>query len=142
MRWKVGLATGAAAPAPRVTPLTKVVFPAPSSPVSRTTSPVTRRLPRCSPTVSVSAAELVTMSGKVVVAGLLELHRLAARAQHLHGFVVGEEAERPQTRLPHQRFRSGPDQRRFLAARQSLLPGGSPGPAHLLRPADAASAPK
>src|SRR6202521_5780044 len=119
--WQVGLATGAAAPAPRATPRTKVVLPAPSSPVSRTTSPVRSRLPRCSPIVSVSAAELVTTSGKVVVAGLLELHRHAAVAEHLDGFVVGQEAERPQAGAADHVFGPDADQLRLLAAGQSFF---------------------
>src|SRR6202030_1681003 len=110
--WKVGLGTGADEPAPLVTPLTNVVFPAPSSPVSRTTSPVRRRLPRCSPTVSVSAAEFVMVSGKVVVTGLLELHRVAAGAQDLDGFVLGEEAERPQAGFFERGLRPDADQGR------------------------------
>src|SRR6202521_3741991 len=119
--WNVGLATGAADPAPRATPRTKVVLPAPNSPVSRTTSPVRRRLPKCSPSVSVAAAELVTTSSKVVVAGLLELHRLAAGAEHLDRFVVGEEAERPQAGAEDQLFGPNADQLRLLAAGEGFF---------------------
>src|SRR6266851_1711810 len=71
--WKVGLATSAFEPVPCAIPRTKVVLPAPSSPVRRTTSRGRSRSPRSMPARSVSAGELVTSSGKVVVAGGLEL---------------------------------------------------------------------
>src|ERR1051325_4230196 len=71
--WKVGLATSAREPVPWATPRTKVVLPAPSSPTSNTTSPVPNLSPSSIPACSVSAGEFVTSSGKVVVAGRLEL---------------------------------------------------------------------
>src|SRR5450759_5817989 len=119
--WKVGLATGESDSVPRATPRTKVVFPAPSSPVSKTRSPAFSRLPRPSPTASVSAAEFVTTSGKVVVAGELELHRHPVGAEHLHGGIVGEETKRPQTCFVEQLLRAGTDQLGLFAAGQRLL---------------------
>src|ERR1700674_4801988 len=121
--WKVGLATGAADPAPRATPRTKVVLPAPSSPMSKTMSPGCRRLPRPSPAVSVSAGEFVTVSGKVVVAGELELQRHAVRPQHLHRGIVREEAERSQAGGPDRVLRSDAHQVSLLAAGQGFLQG-------------------
>src|SRR5438067_3020656 len=73
-RWKVGLATGDLEPVPCATPRTKVVLPAPSSPVRRTTSPERNVSPSSMPARSVSAGELLTRSGKVVVAARLEVN--------------------------------------------------------------------
>jgi len=70
---------------------------------------------------SVSAAELVTASGKVVVAGCLELERQAAGTEHLHGWVVREKPERLQAGAADELFRSDADQFRLLAARQCIL---------------------
>src|SRR2546430_2367676 len=66
--WKVGLWTCASEPVPRAMPRTKVVLPEPSGPASRIRSPAFRREPVCSPSASVSAAEAVVTSRKVVVA--------------------------------------------------------------------------
>src|SRR5260370_27177944 len=93
--WNVGLATDAAEPVPRATPRTKVVFPAPSSPLSRTRSPLRRRRPSSSPAASVSSAAEV--SRKVVVAEVLDLQRAAVYTEHLDRRVVGEIPEWPQS---------------------------------------------
>src|SRR5258706_14450086 len=91
--WNVGLATDAAEPVPRATPRTKVVFPAPSSPLRRTRSPLRRRRPSSSPAASVSSAAEV--SRKVVVAEVMELQRGAVCTEHLARRVVGEIPEWP-----------------------------------------------
>src|SRR2546428_5977803 len=119
--WNVGLATVAAEPVPRATPRTNVVFPAPSSPLSRTRSPLRRRRPSSSPAASVpSAAEV---SRKVVVTEVIELQRGAVYTEHLDGRVVGEIPERPQSGVADGIL--GPDahQLGLLAAGESLLDG-------------------
>src|SRR5260370_38391499 len=93
--WNVGLATDVSEPVPRATPRTNVVFPTPSSPLSRTRSPLRRRRPSSSPAASVSSAAEV--SRKVVVAELMELQRGAVYTEHLDRRVVGEIPERPQS---------------------------------------------
>src|SRR5437762_13444395 len=74
--WNVGLWTCASEPVPRAMPRTNVVLPEPSGPASSTRSPAFRREPVCSPSASVSAAEAVVTSRKVVVAtpGYLRSH--------------------------------------------------------------------
>src|SRR5260370_15464272 len=89
--WNVGLATGAAEPVPRATPRTKVVFPAPSSPLSRTRSPLRRPRPSSSPAASVSSAAEV--SRKVVVAEVAHLQRGAVYTDHLERRIVAEIPE-------------------------------------------------
>src|SRR6266853_332960 len=64
----VGLCTCSSDPVPRATPRTKVVLPEPSGPASSTRSPAFKRDPVSSPSASVSAAEAVVTSRKVVVA--------------------------------------------------------------------------
>src|SRR6266478_876915 len=117
--WNVGLATDAAEPVPRATPRTKVVFPAPSSPLSRTRSPLRRRRPSSSPAASVSSAAEV--SRKVVVAEVLDLQRGAVYTEHLDRRVVGEIPEWPQSGAADGILRPDADQLRLLAACQSLL---------------------
>src|SRR5260370_25561539 len=90
--WNVGLATDAAEPVPRATPRTKVVFPAPSSPFSRTRSPLRRRRPRSSPAASVSS--VAEVSRKVVVAEVVDLQRGAVYTEHLDRRIGGELTER------------------------------------------------
>src|SRR3954447_20372623 len=51
----VGLTTGSATPSALAAPRTKVVFPAPSSPETSTTSPAERRSASFAPAASVSA---------------------------------------------------------------------------------------
>src|SRR6266446_10845133 len=65
---KVGLCTCSSDPVPRATPRTNVVLPEPSGPASSTRSPAFKRDPVSSPSASVSAAEAVVTSRKVVVA--------------------------------------------------------------------------
>src|SRR2546430_14476901 len=82
--WNVGLWTCASEPVPRAMPRTNVVLPEPSGPASRTRSPAFRRDPVCSPSASVSAAEAVVTSPKVVVAPpwylrALQPHRALSR---------------------------------------------------------------
>src|SRR5216683_1775062 len=80
----VGLWTCSSDPVPRATPRTKVVLPEPSGPASSTRSPALRRDPVSSPSASVSAAESVVTSRKVVVAtpsnlGAFKIHCALAR---------------------------------------------------------------
>src|SRR5713226_6096168 len=117
--WKVGLATADVEPVPRATPRTKVVFPAPSSPLSRTRSPVRRRRPNSSPAASVSSAAEV--SRKVVVAEVMELQWGAVDAEHLDRWVVGEIPERHQAGGADSILRPDADQLGLFAAGQSLL---------------------
>src|SRR5712664_549275 len=65
---KVGLCTCSSDPVPRATPRTKVVLPEPRGPARSTRSPAFKRDPVSSPSASVSAAEAVVTSRKVVVA--------------------------------------------------------------------------
>src|SRR6266851_818780 len=81
---KVGLCTCSSDPVPRATPRTNVVLPEPSGPASSTRSPAFKRDPVSSPSSSVSAAEAVVTSRKVVVAtpchlGAFEIDRALAR---------------------------------------------------------------
>src|SRR5438046_9495756 len=99
--WKVGLATDAFDPVPRATPRTKVVLPAPSSPLRRTTSPPRNCSPSTMPERSVSAGELVICSSKVVVAGLAQ-----GRADDLHILRFGHLADDVHTGLGDFRRRS------------------------------------
>src|SRR5258706_8744292 len=66
----VGLCTCSSDPVPRATPRTNGVLPEPSGPASNTRSPGFKRDPVSSPSASVSAAEAVVTSCKVVVAAL------------------------------------------------------------------------
>ena len=59
-RVKVGLVTGPSTPKARAAPRTKVVLPAPSSPLTSTTSPGRRRAASCAPAASVSLALAVS----------------------------------------------------------------------------------
>src|SRR5260370_19708101 len=117
--WNVGLATGAPEPGPRAAPRTKVVFPAPSSPLSRTRSPLRRRRPSSSPAASVSSAAEV--SRKVVVAEVMELQRGAVYTEHLDRWVVGEIPERLQSGGANSILRPDADQLHLFAACQGLL---------------------
>src|SRR5437667_5378274 len=114
--WNVGLAAWAFAPVPWATPRTKLVFPAPSSPVRRTMSPGFSLAPSSIPTRSVSAGELVTSSGKVVVAGALEVS-----AGDLHGFARGHRADHVQAGFGDRTLRARADQLRLLATCERLL---------------------
>src|SRR5215831_20366430 len=58
----VGLETGPVTPSARAAPRTKVVFPAPSSPATATTSPGRSRAARRAATAPVSSGEAVTTS--------------------------------------------------------------------------------
>src|SRR6266581_8709575 len=87
--WNVGLWTCASEPVPRAMPRTNVVLPEPSGPASSTRSPAFNRDPVSSPSASVSAAEAVVTSRKVVVAtprnlGAFENHRALPR-EHADG---------------------------------------------------------
>src|SRR5712692_6073578 len=75
----VGLCTCSSDPVPRATPRTNVVLPDPRGPASSTRSPAFRRDPVSSPSASVSTAEAVVTSRKVIVAtpcnlGAFEIH--------------------------------------------------------------------
>src|SRR6516225_7846807 len=62
---KVGLVARTLAPRPRTSPCTKLVLPAPSSPVSATTAPGPSVAPSRSPAASVAAALGLTISAAV-----------------------------------------------------------------------------
>src|SRR5713101_3979479 len=86
---KVGLCTCSSDPVPRAIPRTNVVLPEPRGPARSTRSPAFRRDPVSSPSASVSAAESVVTSRKVVVAtrrnlGAFEIHRALPR-EHADG---------------------------------------------------------
>src|SRR5207302_7772039 len=110
------------------------VLPAPSSPVRRTTSPARSRSPRCIPARSVSAAELETSSGKVVVTGAPEPDRRVACVDDLDDTIVGEGAHHLETCPAHQLLRSNADELGLLAAGQGVLHGGACRPRHVLPP--------
>src|SRR5689334_12874401 len=88
-RVKVGLCTCSSEPVPRAIPRTNVVLPEPSGPASSTRSPAFRREPVSSPSGSVSAAEAVVTSRKVVVAAPRNLAAVDIDAgfprEHAHG---------------------------------------------------------
>src|SRR5947208_2637490 len=84
---------------PCATPRTSVVLPAPSSPVSRTTSPGRSRSPRRRPISSVSAGLFVVTSGKVVVAAGGQLDRRVPGVNHPHDAVVGQCSHDLESRL-------------------------------------------
>src|SRR6266567_5012669 len=112
----VGLCTCSSDPVPRATPRTKVVLPEPSGPASSTRSPAFKRDPVSSPSASVSAAEAVVTSRKVVVAtccnlGALEIH-LALPREHADGREAG---------LADQVFGADAHQLHLLPARQRVL---------------------
>src|SRR5438445_13832312 len=138
--WNVGLATGALDPVPSATPRTKVVFPAPSSPLSRTTSPDRSLFPQIRPRSSVWAAELVVTSGKVVVTGAGERDRRAARIDDLDRRIFGQHPDRLQARLPEKLGRSGAHELGLLAAGQCILGRGSRRARHVLAPQHGAHA--
>src|SRR5260370_30670236 len=117
--WNVGLATGAAEPVPRATPRTKVVFPAPSSPLSRTRSPLRRRRLTPQPAAWVSSAAEV--SRKVVVAEVAHLQRGAVYTEHLDRRIVGEMPEWQQSGAADGILRPDANQLGLFAACQSLL---------------------
>src|SRR5207247_1539119 len=114
--WNVGLWTCASEPVPRAMPRTNVVLPEPSGPASSTRSPAFRRDPVCSPSASVSAAEAVVTSRKVVVAtcrylGALEIHLALPR----------EHADHGEAGLPDQVFGTDAHELHLLPARQRVL---------------------
>src|SRR5579859_307459 len=114
--WNVGLWTCASEPVPRAIPRTNVVLPEPSGPARRTRSPAFRRDPVCSPSASVSAAEAVVTSRKVVVAapcrlGALDVHRAFAR-EHAGGREPG---------TAHQVLRPHAHELHLFPARQRVL---------------------
>src|ERR1700674_3566248 len=137
--WNVGLATSAGDPAPRATPRTNVVLPAPRSPSSRSRSPCRSWRPKLSPAASVSAAELVTTSSKVVVAAQVKPERRAVGADHPDRGVLREDAQREQAGAPNHVFGTDANQLGLLAAREGHLPGGALGQGDIGRPDDAAS---
>src|SRR5436190_1596109 len=102
------------------TPRTNVVFPAPSSPVKRTTSPGRSLSPSSIPTRSVSAGELVTCSAKVVVAGASE-----SRARNVHDLLGNHLADHVEARFGHQAPRPHAHKLSLLPARQRLLERGT-----------------
>src|SRR5207247_8846245 len=114
--WNVGLWTCASEPVPRAMPRTNVVLPEPSGPASSARSPAFRRDPVCSPSASVSAAEAVVTSRKVVVAtccylGALEIHLALPR----------EHADHGEAGLPDQVFGTDAHELHLLPARQRVL---------------------
>src|SRR5665213_1792789 len=123
--WNVGLATCADDPAPRATPRTKVVFPAPRSPSRSIRSPCRRLRPSCSPAASVSAEEVVTASSKVVEAPDVQLKRHVVSADHVDRRGLGQHAERAQPGAPNCFLRPDANQLRLLAAGEGVLPGGA-----------------
>src|SRR6266852_1794333 len=98
------------------TPRTKVVFPAPSSPVSSTTSPDRSRSPSRVPASSVSAVELLVRSGKVGVARAVQPDGRAGRVDDLDGMIFGQRAHDPQPGLGKKVFRSHADELGLLPA--------------------------
>src|SRR5258706_9706098 len=84
----VGLCTCSSDPVPRATPRTNVVLPEPSGPASNTRSPAFKRDPVSSPSASVSAAEAVVTSRKVVVATLPNVG-----AFEIHGALLREDPD-------------------------------------------------
>src|SRR6266568_8821341 len=129
--WNVGLATCAIDPAPWATPRTNVVLPAPSSPVSSTTSPCRSLSPSSIPARSVSAGELVTSSGKVVVAAALKV-----RADHPHVLLRGQLADDLEPCLGDGAIRAHADKLFLLPSRHRLDLHPSPPPRfpYLTRP--------
>src|SRR5260370_6769444 len=130
--WNVGLATDAAEPVPRATPRTKVVFPAPSSPLSRTRSPLRRRRPSSSPAASVSSAAEV--SRKVVVAEVAHLPRGAVYTEHLDRRIVGEIPEWQQSGAADGILRPDANHLGLFAACHALLQRRSVRDRHFRRP--------
>src|SRR4029077_4365159 len=124
--WNVGLATAALEPAPSATPRTKVVLPAPSSPVRSTTSPACRRSPRSMPSRSVSAGELLTLSAKVVIARAGELG-----AHDFHLAVRRHLADDVEACLLDHLARADADELRLFPARQCVLEGCALGSRHV-----------
>src|SRR3989449_1240136 len=62
---KVGLVAPLVTPSARTSPCTKTVLPAPSSPVSATTSPAPSVAPRRSPAASVASGEVVVSLARI-----------------------------------------------------------------------------
>src|SRR5260370_9187850 len=132
--WKVGLATSARDPVPCAIPRAKVAFPAPSSPISNTTSPLRRRSPRSIPARSVSAGEFVIRSAKVVVAGAREPDLGTTRVDRPHGRIRGQLADRLHPGLLEDLLGPDADQLRLLPARQRILQRRARRPRHVLAP--------
>src|SRR5713101_4899992 len=117
---KVGLCTCSSDPVPRATPRTNVVLPEPSGPASSTRSPAFKREPVSSPSASVSAAEAVVTSRKVVVAtprnlSTCEINRALPR-EHADG---GEPGAANDVLRPHAH------ELRLLSARERVIEGRS-----------------
>src|ERR1700674_3998903 len=138
--WNVGLATCAGEPAPLTTPRTKVVLPAPRSPFRSSRSPCRSPRPKVSPAASVSAAELVNTSSKVVVAAEMQLERRSAGAHNLDRGVVGQHAKRAQPRAANHVLRPDANQLGLLPTRERVLPGGAIGQRDIGGPDGAARA--
>src|SRR5437773_10671028 len=114
--WNVGLWTCASEPVPRAMPRTNVVLPEPSGPASSTRSPAFRRDPVCSPSASVSAAEAVVTSRKVVVATPCYL-----RAFEIHRPLSREDADRGEPGVANDVLRPHAHELDLLPARQRVL---------------------
>src|ERR1700736_1609198 len=136
--WNVGLATAALEPQPLATPRTKVVLPAPSSPFSRTRSPLRRRRPRSSPAASVSAAAEV--SREVVVATKPEVQLAAVGARDANRWISRHHSDRSHTRMNDLVFRSDTHQLNLLPTRQRILDRRAGGNRHVCGPDDTAHA--
>src|SRR6478609_2769446 len=123
---KVGEVTGPSMPSARQAPRIRVVLPAPTSPLTTTTSPGSSRSASSAPSASVSAAELV-------VAGLAKEVELVGgglwRRLILRGLVVRlfSRHRRPRREQARQRrevlaqrllHRRGPQRRRGVKERQ------------------------
>src|ERR1017187_676011 len=113
-RAKVGECTRSAMPSPRASPLTNCVLPAPRSPDSPMTSPLSATRPHCSPSAAVSAGlcEMYVAMGPqrshtLLVTDVDSLPRLdladacqresrellLPRVQHRHGVAAGDREE-------------------------------------------------
>src|SRR5260370_31375382 len=112
----VGLCTCSSDPVPRATPRTNVVLPEPRGPARSTRSPAFRRDPVSSPSASVSAAESVVTSRKVVVTapcylGAFEIHHALRR----------EHADRGEPGAANDVLRPHAHEAHLLPARQRVL---------------------
>src|SRR5262245_19063888 len=87
MSTNVGLVAGARTPSPRTSPFTKHVLPAPSSPVSATTSLDFKLRPSCSPAASVSSGLRVV----IVVSAAMRGPELVERLGQCRDDVSGDE---------------------------------------------------
>src|SRR5712691_1488369 len=105
-----------------MSPRTKVVLPAPRSPLRRTRSPCVRVAPNFSPAASVSAGEVVTRSSKVIEAAHVHLQRHSIAADDLDDWIIGQRPKWDEPSAPDHLLRPNAYELCLFPTGERLLP--------------------